>query len=155
MCDDNPRSAAIAASHEGSAFARLSIISQEYSLLQIVKLHDSAVVAGKVTLGIDFILKYGGWSDPVGSRLRDLARPLEDFAKQLRSVRNQSLSHNDLAAVLSNTTLGAFNKNDDVAYFEALQEFVDAVHEEVIGGPWPFSDIVLNDVAAFLARIGT
>jgi hypothetical protein len=132
---------------------RLSIISHEYSLLQIVKLHDRAVMNGNITLGIDYMLTYGGWSDSVRSRLEDLAKELNGFAAQLRDVRNKSLSHNDLATIVARATLGEFAKGADEKYFKALKEFVQTVHEEVIGDPWAFNDLVINDVAAFLATI--
>jgi hypothetical protein len=48
---------------------------------------------------------------------------------------------------------GGFAQGADDRYFEVLQEFVNTVHEQVIGGPWPFDDIVKNDVAAFLATV--
>lgn len=153
LFDDNPRATELRDSHVGHAFARLSIVSQEYSLLQVVKLHDYAVVAGKVTLSIDYVLTYGGWSDPILQKLKALAERLEGFAAPLRSARNKVLSHNDLASVLSESQLGAFEKDADIAYFETLQEFVNVVHEEVIGGPWPFNDMVKTDIADLLAAI--
>ncbi len=132
---------------------RLSKISHEYSLLQIIKLHDPAVMNGKSTLGIDYMLTYGGWSDSVRTRLEELARELNGFAHQLRDVRNKSLAHNDLVTIIAAATLGDFVKGADEKYFAALKEFVQMVHEEVIGGPWPFDDLVKNDVAAFLAMV--
>jgi hypothetical protein len=53
--------------------------------------------------------------------------------------------------VVSGATLGSFKQGDDEQYFVALQEFVNIVHEEVLGGPWPFNELVKNDVTAFLA----
>jgi AbiU2 len=151
LFDNNPRASELMNSFAGEELGRLSIISQEYSLLQIVKLHDKAVMSGKATLGINYVLTYGGWSDSVGDRLEELARKLDGFASQLRDVRNKSLSHNDLATIVAGATLGEFSNGADEEYFKALQEFVNTVHDEVIGGPWPLNDLVKNDVAAFLA----
>ncbi len=153
LFDNNPRVAELMNSFAGDELARLSIITQEYSLLQIVKLHDKAVMNGKVTLGIDYVLKYGGWSDSVRNSLEKLTKELNDFASQLREVRNKSLSHNDLATIVAGTTLGEFAKGADNRYFEALKEFVNIVHDQVIGGPRPFNTLVKNDVGAFLATI--
>jgi hypothetical protein len=82
-----------------------------------------------------------------------LAKELGDFAKQLLSARNKILSHNDLATIVAGARLGEFANGADEEYFKALQEFVNTVHDEVIGGPWPFNDLVKNDVEAFLATI--
>ena len=153
LFDNNPRNTELMKSFAGEELRRLSIISQEYGLLQLVKLHDRAVMNGNITLGIDYMLTYGGWSDSVRPRLEALAKELGDFAKQLLSARNKILSHNDLATIVAGATLGAFVNGADRKYFEALQEFVNTVHDEVIGGPWPFDDLVKNDVAAFLATI--
>ena len=65
------------------------------------------------------------------------------------------LSHNDLDTIAADATLGEFAEGDDVKYFAALQEFVNIVHFETVGEPWPFNDLVKNDVAAFLAVIKT
>ena len=75
------------------------------------------------------------------------------LALALRSVRNKILSHNDLPTILSGSTLGAFPRGADRSYFEALQQFVNIVHGEVIGGPAPFSDLALNDVAGLLQML--
>lgn len=99
------------------------------------------------------MVKYGAWSLEISTDLGRLAEKLDGFAKGLRTLRNKELSHNDLAAVLSGATLGEFERDEDIQYFETLQQFVNVVHEEVCGGPWPFDDLVRNDVAAFMAMI--
>src|SRR5665213_3541588 len=144
LFDNNPRETELMKSFAREELVRLSIISHEYSLLQIVKLHDRAVMNGNVNLGIDYVLKYGGWSDSVRDHLEKLAKELDDFADQLLGARNKILSHNDLATIVAGATLGEFAKGDDEKYFKALKEFVQTVHEEVIGGPWAFDDLVIN-----------
>src|SRR2546422_7432739 len=153
LFDDNPRAVKLQQSMGAEALSRLRTISHEYTLHQIAKLHDPAVVSGEVTLGVEYILKYDGWDQPTLAKLTDLASKLNQFARGLRAVRNKALSHNDLTAILSGTVLGEFEKDEDVKYFEALQEFVDLVHAEVIGGPAPLDDLVRNDVAALMAII--
>lgn len=151
--DKNPRAIELQNSWAGEALARLSIISQEHALLQIIKLHDRAVMNGNVTLGIEYIISYGGWSESVQNNLEELAVKLNRFASQLRAVRNKVLSHNDLATIVTGATLGSFTDGEDEEYFKVLQEFVNTVHDKVIGGPWPFNDLVKNDVYALLATI--
>jgi len=108
---------------------------------------------GNVTLGIDYVLTYGDWSDSVRVHLETLKKELESLADQLREARNKILSHYDLSTILAAAPLGRFAEDDAERYFKTLQVFVDTVHNEVIGGPWPFCNLVENDVAAFLARI--
>lgn len=153
MFDDNPRAEELQKSMAADALARLRTISHEYTLLQIAKLHDPVVVAGQVTLGIEYMVKYGAWDAATSATLGQLTEKLNNFAKGLRTVRNKALSHNDLAAILSSATLGEFEKDEDIQYFATLQQFVDVVHGEVIGGPWPFDDLVKNDVVALMAMI--
>lgn len=153
LFDENPNAAQLQASRGAEALARLSVITQEYALHQIVKLHDSAVIAGNVTLGIDYMVKYGGWSSATQASLSVLAQRLNQFASGLRSARNKVLSHNDLAAIAGGQTLGSFTPGEDVKYFEDLQAFANLVHDEVVGGPFPFDDLVKNDVIALLSII--
>lgn len=153
LFDNNPRATELMNSFAGEELSRLSIISQEYSLLQIRKLHDKAVMNGNHTLGIEYILTWGGWSNSVRDRLQSLAEELNGFASQLRDARNKLLSHNDLVTICAGAPLGEFENGGDEKYFKALQAFVNTIHGEVIGGPWPFNDLVKNDVAAFLATI--
>jgi|ERR1019366_4696818 hypothetical protein len=154
LFDNNPRNAELCDSSAGEEWKRLSIISQEYGLLQIVKLHDNAAMNGNDTLGIDYVLTYGAWSDSVRPRLEALAKELDVLGDQvLRDARNKILSHNDLATIVAHAPLGAFADGADKKYFKDLQEFVNIVHHQVVGGPWPFTDRVRNDVAAFLATI--
>jgi hypothetical protein len=153
LFDENPRSDELMKSMGGVALGRLSVISHEYVLLQIAKLHEPTVVSGQITLGIEYVVKYGGWDQSVSTKLSELADQLAMFAKGLRTVRNKVLAHNDLAAILSGSTFGEFEKNDDVKYFQTLQEFVNVVHSQVIGGPFPFNDLVKNEIADLMTII--
>lgn len=60
LFDDNERREATIA--KAALFTtRLSIITQEYSLLQICKLHDPAVQKSTINLTIDYIVRFGAW----------------------------------------------------------------------------------------------
>ena len=153
LFDNNPRSTELMKSIASCELKRLSVISQEYSLLQIIKLHDKAVMNGNTNLGIDYVFTYGGWSDSVRDRLEALKKELDGFASQLHGVRNKILSHYDLQTILAGAPLGMFADGSDKKYFEALQEFVNIVHDQVVGGPYPFCNHVINDIAYFLRTI--
>ncbi|WP_298236573.1 hypothetical protein [uncultured Azohydromonas sp.] len=155
LFDDNHRTPELLQSKGAHAFERLRKISHEYTILQIAKLHDGAVVSGNITLGIDYIVKFGGWSPAISLELERLAGQLSSFSKQLRAPRNQLLSHNDLAAILSGNPLGEFNPGEDIKYFEVLQNFVNIVHNEVMGTPFPFDDLAENDAEILMAMINS
>jgi hypothetical protein len=110
-------------------------------------------MCGKETLSLEYVMDYGEWKPGVLEKLKSLEIKLNAFAWQIRDVRNKVLSHNDLGSIVAGANLGTFNKGEDEYYFESLQEFVNIIHNEVVGGPWPFDDLVINDVAAFLAAM--
>ena len=151
--DDNTNADFLKASQYGDSLARLSIITQEYVLLQIVKLHDRAVQREQINLTLEYMVKFGGWDEITAGRLRKLHEDLETLAKKLRPARNKVLSHNDLSAILESSSLGEFEKGADIKYFEALQEFANVVYDKVIGGPFPFNDLAVNDANALLAAL--
>ena len=153
LFDNNPRADELMQSIARPEWVRLRTISHEYSLLQLVKLHDKAAMNGNNNLGIRYVLAYVGWSGSVRSSLEKLKENLDRFADQLLDARNKILSHNDLTTISEDAALGAFADGEDEKYFKALQELVDLVHGEVIGGPYPFSSSVKNDIAFFLRTI--
>ena len=153
LFDENPKASALQASAAGDALGRLSIITQEYVLHQISKLHDPAVQQGQTNLGIDYILKFGGWEPATHTKLCALQTRLDELAQKLRPARNKVLSHNDLVTILSSATLAAFPAGEDKNYFEALQEFANLVHDQVVGGPCPFNDLSNSDAVALVASL--
>jgi hypothetical protein len=71
----------------------------------MAKLHDPAVMSGRVNLSLAYILDYGGWDVATAGRLRALRNQLDDLDRQIRPARNRILSHNDLVTLLDD--LGA------------------------------------------------
>ena len=140
----------IKSSSASDGFSRISIVSQEHMLHEICKLHDPAIQQNQANLGIDYIVRFGGWDDVVMRELQDLQVQLDAFAAKLRKVRNKVLSHNDLEAILDGGTLGAFPEGEDVEYFKVLQKFVNIVHRSVIGGDFIFNKAAADDAAALL-----
>jgi len=133
----------------------MSIITQDYWLHQIVKLHDPAKTAGRFNLGIDYILHFGGWNEETLAKLQALKHNLDDFAEKLKTARNKILSHNDLETMLNGSSHGTFAEGDDVKYFKSLQEFVNVVYDATVGGPNLFSEDAAKDaviVSQFLAN---
>lgn len=150
LFDDNPAAASICASSLRRGYVRLSEITHEHALLQIAKLHDPVVMSGRVTLGIAYVLEYGGWPRPIEDELRRLRAELDGFAANLKEARNRTLAHNDLGAMLADGNLGAFDQDEDRAYFDTLECFADIVSREVTGEGFTYRDTY----AESLTRVG-
>lgn len=132
---------------------RISKITQEYALLQLVKLHDPAVQYNNISLTLEYIVAYGGWDDDTLSQLKELQTHLDSLAKKIRPARNKVLSHNDLKSILSNAVLGSFEEGADNEYYKRLQLFVNIVHDKTCGCPYPFDEIVEADIQLLLDQI--
>lgn len=151
LFDDNPDANHLKTPKHAHFFNRLQKILQEYWIHEVVKLNDPPEQSGSKNLTIRFVLENGSWPDDKKKNLSNLSIILADFSSKLRSARNKILSHKDLETLVSGETHGDFRVGDDGAYFKALQEFVNIVHEQYIGGPYPFDDLTKNDVEIFMA----
>jgi hypothetical protein len=137
---DNPRRKELEKSIAGHGLEHFSILSQESILLQIAKLHDPAVQQGHITLGVEYMVRFGGWDNDTEETLHKLKQGLDELAAKIRPARHKVLSHNDLETILSGATLGAFPDGEDDKYFKTLQEFADVINLDVIGGKRPFRE---------------
>ena len=153
LFDNNPRVADLETGRAAPFFVRLSIITQEYALQQIAKLHDPAVQQGRKNLTLEYALRFGAWDAATTQALEAMLKDLEVFAKQIKPARNRVLSHNDLEFILDSEEPGGFKKDADRRYFETLQEFVNKVHEQTVGGPKPFCVRAEGDVFMFLKEL--
>ncbi len=132
--------------------SRLSIITQEYCLLQIAKLHDPALQGNSRNLTVDYMVRSGEWGERKNEIDRIHAKLLELW-NCIKPARNKILTHNDLETYRADEALGSFPEGADDEYFEALQDLVNEVHEKWVGGPYPFNDLAQNDVLKFLALL--
>lgn len=148
--DDDPRTAILARGEHGPLLTRLSILSQEYTLLQLAKLHDPAVQQRRINLSLDYVIEYGGWDADTRIELVIIRGRLETLIQQLRVPRDRIIAHHDLRSILDDKALGGFENGADIQYFRDLQEFVDLVHDKAIGGPWPFDHLAITDVHVLL-----
>ncbi len=130
---ENARKAEMEKSIAGKALEHFSILSQESILLQIAKLHDPAIQQGHVTLGIEYMVRFGGWDCDQEEKLKKLKNGLDELATKIRPARHKILSHNDLETILSEAVLGDFPDGEDEKYFRTLQEFLDLVNLAVMG----------------------
>ena len=145
LYDENPKVKSLMQSKHNGFFSRLSDITQEYSLHQIAKLHDPAMQRGKTNLTLEYILENGGWTQDIRDQLEAVKVQLDEFGKNLNAARNKVLSHIDLNSVLEDQIHSAFPQGADDEYFENLQEFVNIIHENTVGGIFPFDDLAKAD----------
>jgi hypothetical protein len=142
LFNDNHNSAKLKISRAGKALGRISIITQENFLLQIVKLHDPATQQGQINLGLDYMIKFGGWDGTIKTKPQSLQSQLNELATKIRPARNKILTHNDLETILNESTLGAFEAEADTKYFKTLEDFVNVVCENSTGESWHyFTDV--------------
>lgn len=132
--------------------ARLSIITQEYVLLQICKLHDPAIQGSSINITIDYILRFGQWGSDQ-ERIQAIGSRLNTLFCRLKSARNKILAHNDLEALMSAAALGDFPSDLDNEYFSALRELANEVSCKWLNGPRVFNDLAGADVDEFLDRL--
>lgn len=129
--------------------ARLSIITQEYVLLQICKLHDPAIQGSSLNVTIDYIVRFGDWG-AAAARVRNIALRLATLFSKLKTARNKVVAHNDLEAFMDEAALGAFPDGLDDEYFSALLEFVNEVSNKWLHGPYVFNDLAGADTDELL-----
>ncbi len=152
LFDENPKSQEL---NEGCVgfFARLNIITKEYALHQITKLHDPPVMGGNICLTVGYIVEYGGWEKETYDILKKLQDNMECFSKRIKPARNKILSHNDLKTFISESTHGDFEEGADIKYFEELQKFNNIVCNKILGIDLPFRSSGKEDTEWFLNKI--
>ena len=117
---------------------RLSKISQEYTLLQICKLHDPAIQKKSLNITIDYIVRFGDW-EPDKEEIEKIVKLLNTLFEKIKPARHKVIAHNDLETLMGEeTNLGVFPDGLDDEYFEALQELVSMVQKKWPIGQPPF-----------------
>ena len=132
-------------------FGLISHVTQEHSLLQIVKLHDPAFDnKGNANLSIDYIIEQGTWADEVTTELRNLRNVMKGLYKLIKPARHKALCHNDIASILAGKILGDFEKDGDEPYFDALENFLDLIHQHSFGEAFKFDRSLKSDIKTFI-----
>lgn len=153
LFDDNPDAESINSGPSGPFLRRLSVITQEYCLQQLAKLHDPSSQGKKTNLSIGYVLERGGWEKKTFDTLSGLKMRLDALADIIAPARNKVLAHNDLQTQLDNRDLGAFPKGADLEYFRVLLEFVGVVYFEMDGRTVEFVDVAQTEARSFVANL--
>jgi hypothetical protein len=109
----------------------LSFITQEYSILQLAKLHDPALQKNTINLGLEYIRKHGGWDPERARTLKRLHKELNGFFEYIGPARDKILAHNDQPTAVDDVLLGEFPKNADLEYFSTLEKFISVIQSGV------------------------
>jgi hypothetical protein len=117
-------------------FGDLNIILIDYLLLQLCKLTDPAGSRpDRTNLTTNYILGLE-WSSETREALACANAELLAFRSKIVDARRKLIAHLDVNARLASTGLGSFSEDDEVAFWSALQDFVNAAHSEAIGEPF-------------------
>lgn len=130
-------------------FNRLSKILQEYWLHEVAKLGEPAFQMSYSNLSIQYVYQCGDWPQSIATELGQLRSDLLSFTEKTKAARNKLLAHKDVDTITSGATLGAFDQGEDDSYFESLQKYASLVHDQYIGGSYPFDDLTRNDTEVF------
>jgi len=151
LFDENPEEKLLKLPEHAHFFTRLAKILQEYWILEVVKLHDPPKQFGSANLSVEYIYSHGEWTPEAQEKLERLKDKMNGFISAIRPARHKLLSHKDKDTIVAGKVLGAFQEGDDIAYFEALREFANEVHMDVVGSPFLFDDLTQNDIDVFMS----
>lgn len=133
-------------------FGDLNLVLIEYIILQTCKLTelDSDRKKNVKNLTSNYILQLD-WSTETKAILQNENKKLTEFRDKIIGARNKLVSHLDLQARLQPLGLGTFTQQEEQNFWAALQTFVDAAHDEAIGGPYEINAAMQDgDVASLV-----
>lgn len=139
-----------------SIFGCINNATLEHSLLQIVKLHDpiSSKVRGNIksNLGIAYVLEQGEWTQEVYDELASYRNDMNKLYQCIKNARDWAFCHNDVASILAKETLGAFEKDADEPYFEAMEKFLRLAYKQLLHEEFSFQRYLKEDIALFISH---
>lgn len=133
-------------------FGDLNLLLIDYIILQKCKLTDQAADRKNASknLTTNYILELN-WSPETRATLESENTRLMNFRKKIIDARNKLISHLDLRARMQALGLGQFSEQEEQDFWAALQNFVNAAHEEAIGGPFEINAVMQEgDVASLV-----
>ena len=128
----------------GRCMGRLNEISQQYSILQIAKLHDPARQGGNENLSIDFFVRQELWSEEEKPVIEGIVSELDNLYRKIHDARNKILAHNDRAVFANDQSLGSFPEGDDEIYFHALGRLCTLIWNKFPNINWPYGHRVFD-----------
>jgi hypothetical protein len=126
-------------------FHDLNLLMIEYLLLQQCKLTDPASSGGtdKNNLTSNYIVGLG-WSEETKLILESANTELMAFRIKIFEVRRKLIAHLDFRARTQSNIFGEFTALEEKKFWDSLQVFVNAAHEEAFSDPFEI-DVMMVD----------
>ena len=127
--EDNPDKTMLEVGHCCSPFlSRLSLITSEYTMHQIAKLHDPAIYKKDINLTFDYVINHGGWDSQTLKTLNELYCQLEELNKSVRKARNKIFSHN--RATKLQCLKSGKAKRDDAVFISSSNFYIAVTYQD-------------------------
>jgi len=136
-------------------FYDLQGILIEYLILSICKLTDPPHSRQGDNLTVKYLLKNIEPDVIQKLGLNTLSDKIHNFRDYIDRARNKIIAHLDKDTALNQKTLGAFPEYETGKFWDALQEFVNKVHDHYLNGILPldaFNPSGANDLVEALKK---
>jgi hypothetical protein len=136
-------------------FHDLNIVFIEYILLQQCKLTDppSAQRGNSNNLTTNYLLTLS-WSSAARLELEAENKKMLAFRDKIIDARRKIVAHLDLNTRLQPLSLGQFKPEEEIAFWEALQSFVNIAHTEAFGDGFDINASMPNgDALSLINRL--
>lgn len=119
-------------------FSDLSHVLSDYVVIQITRLTDHAESRGRQNLTINNLNEALLSEHLMTTEIDALAQRLNSYGNLLRDGRHKIIAHADLHSIMNHQVFGAHDKQDQLQFFDDLQDYFDQVGTAVGFGPADF-----------------
>ena len=136
-------------------FGDLNAILQEYIILQICKLTDPAHSGrggAEENLTSNRILEFG-WPAMISTELAKHNDVLLAFRKKVIEGRRKVIAHADLKSFMSQVIYGGFTPSEEVAFWTALESFVNTASMHLKGDPFEIGTAAEGGAGALVSSL--
>jgi hypothetical protein len=139
-------------------FQDLNRILDEYFLLEVAKLTDSATsLGGKCeNFTVANLIETVEWPSECIQEIKKLNEAIQSFRKYIEPARHKLLAHYDKQTVLSGDTLGVFPAGEDRKLLEVLEQICNVSYKaafgKILGDMVPYHDGDVLDFKKALSK---
>ena len=133
-------------------FTDLNNIMIEYCWLQVCRLTDPAVMAGRTNLTVARMNELLTQHSLMNAEVAERAAGLQAYRKLVEGGRNRVISHADEEALMVGDSVGEHDAGSVTTFLDNLQAYADAVGTALGVGPSDFRTLACKgDVIDFLS----